>query len=297
MKNRRIAVSGWFSFDLPHNTAGDLLAQQSAIVWAQQAGYTCDVAVTHPKLPHEIATDQLKPDDYDAIVFVCGPLTESHILPFIRRFTGIKRIALNVSVVDTSNLANEFDVIIPRDTPTQTNPDISLATEASSAPVIGLIYVGKQREYPTQKHDTVEQLVAKVIKKLGAATVMIDTKLPHNQYGLSSIAQVESVIRHMDAVITTRLHGSVLSLRNGVPPVVIDPVPEGAKVIRQMKALGWPLAYTISDVTEDTLEQAIQDALGQASRNKAAEVIGTAQRKLENIKTRFIEALGTESKK
>jgi hypothetical protein len=290
-RKRRIIISGWFSFNLPHNTAGDLLAQQSAVAWATEAGYECFVAVACPKEVHEVATESLRAKDYDAVVFVCGPLTESHISSFMQKFSDIKRIALNVSIVATSNLSKEFDVIIPRDTPIQTNPDISLATPTQIVPVAGLIYVGRQREYPTQQHDAVEILVQKVVQKIGLATVGIDTKLPHNQYGLSSIAQVESVIRHMDIVITTRLHGSVLSLRNGVPPVVIDPVPEGAKVIRQMKALKWPLAYTIGNLTEQQLEAAIQSALAKQSRNKATEVITKAQQELDGVKALFIEAL------
>lgn len=290
-EKRRIAIAGWFSFDLPHNTAGDLLARQSTITWAQDAGYICDVAVAHPRHANEVATDELSEENYDAIVFVCGPLTESHILPFIKRFSGIRRIALNVSIVNTSNLANEFDVIIPRDSPIETNPDISLATSQKSVPVIGLIYVGKQREYPTQQHDAVEQLVERVINKIGAATVMIDTRLPHNQYGLSSIAQIESVIGRMDAVITTRLHGAVLSLRNGTPPVVIDSVPEGAKVSRQMKALNWPLAYTIGNLTESDLERAIQTALSQESQKQTEEIIESTLYKLDHIKERFIKSL------
>ena len=36
----------------------------------------------------------------------------------------------------------------------------------------------------------------------------------------------------MDAVVTTRLHGTVLAIKNGVPPVVIDPIAGGRKVLR-----------------------------------------------------------------
>lgn len=290
-KRRRIVISGWFSFDLPHNTAGDLLAKQSAVDWARKAGYECKIAVARPQNEDEVATETLEPSDYDAIVFVCGPLTESHILPFIQKFAGIKRIALNVSVVATSDLSKEFDVIIPRDAPDGTNPDISLATQSAPVPVIGIIYVGRQREYPTQQHEAVEKMVAAVVQKIGAAMVPIDTKLPHNEYGLSSISQVESVIKHMDLVITTRLHGSVLSLRNGVPPVVIDPVPEGAKVSRQMAELGWPLTFKAASFTEDELEAAIRTALKPETKALVAQVIARATNKLQTIETLFTESL------
>ncbi len=289
----RILIAGWFSFNLPHNTAGDLLAKQSAITWATKAGFVCDIAVAQPSAPEEVETDTVSPNQYDSIVFVCGPLTESHILPFIKRFSGIRRIALNVSIVETSDLSKEFDVIIPRDSGAIIRPDISLATPSLAVPVIGLIYVGRQREYPTQQHDRVEQIVEEVVGKLGAATVRIDTKLPHNKYGLLSIAQVESVIRHMDITITTRLHGSILSLRNGTPPVVIDPVPEGAKVIRQMRALNWPLAYTIGELSSTQLETAIRRALEEKTRNLIPEIMNRATAELREIEATFIKALAS----
>ena len=113
----------------------------------------------------------------------------------------------------------------------------------------------------------------------------------HNQYGLTSIDQVESAIRKMDIVITTRLHGAVLSLRNGTPPVVIDSVPEGAKVTRQMRTLDWPLAYTIKNIDEDQLLDAVKTALQESSKEKAVQVIKIAEEKLQTIKHTFIKAL------
>lgn len=294
--SKPVLIAGWFSFDLPHNTAGDLLAKQTAITWTQEAGFDYRIAMTNPSSPNEVPTNALHPEDYYAVVFVCGPLTERHILPFIQPFSGIKRIALNVSIVETSDLSNEFDVIIPRDTNTETNPDISLATSSVPVPVIGLIYVGKQREYPTQKHEEVEELVSKAVNRLGAATVMIDTRLPHNQYGLSSIDQIESTIRHMDIVITTRLHGAVLSLRNGTPPVVIDSVPEGAKVTRQMEALDWPLRHTIADLSEAQLITSINSALTQASHDLALKVANMAEKKLQKLRDSYILSLKKAAK-
>ena len=42
-------------------------------------------------------------------------------------------------------------------------------------------------------------------------------------------------------VVTTRLHGLVLALKNGIPALAIDTVAGGAKVARQAGALGWPV--------------------------------------------------------
>lgn len=288
---RRLLICGWFSFDLPHNTAGDLLAQRTAKAWATEAGFTCDVAVPHPIAADEVATSELKPQDYSVVVFVCGPLTASHIVPFMEKFSAARRVALNVSIVPTADLSRVFDVIIPRDSQEVTNPDISLASKSEPTPVVGLIYVGRQKEYPNQRHDAVEATVDEVVKKMGLAIVRIDTKLPHNQYGLSSIGQVESVMKHMDLVITTRLHGSVLSLRNGVPPIAIDPVPGGAKVLKQMKALDWPLVYTVDKLDEGQLREAIDTAMTKQSRELAASKVERALSELTEVETLFVDAL------
>ena len=291
IKKRRILISGWFSFDLLNNTAGDLLAKQSAIMWATQAGFTCEVAVAKPLAPNEVATDTVDPNRYDSVVFVCGPLIALYIVPFIQKFAGIKRIALNVSIMATTDLSHEFDVIIPRDSPETTHPDISLVSHSTPVPVIGLIYAGQQTEYPNQQHDAVEAMVAAVVKKVGAAIIRIDTRLPHNEYSLSSIAQIESVIRHVDAIITTRLHGAVLSLRNGIPAIAIDSVPGGAKVLKQMQVLDWPLAYAVDTLDEEQLERAIGTALTKQSKELAVTKIEHALTELQKVETLFIDAL------
>jgi len=289
--NNRLLIAGWFSFDLPHNTAGDLLAQQSVQMWATKAGYTCEVAVPRPFAENEVATDTVNPTRYGFVVFVCGPLAYDYVVPFMKQFNDCKRIAINVTILPTVDVADEFDVIIPRDSFDVSNPDISLVSYSKPVPVIGLIYVGKQEEYPTQQHPAVEELVATVIKKLGIATILIDTRLPYNHYGLSSISQVESVIQHMDAVITTRLHGAILSLRNGISAIAIDSVPGGAKVMEQMRVLGWPLSYTIDAITEEHLEEAITIALTKESSDLALRRIHRAISKLQEVEALFIGAL------
>lgn len=286
-KRQKILISGWFSFDLPYNTAGDILARETAIKWATESGFICDIAVPKPKANNEVFADKANQKDYVAIVFVCGPLTSSHIIPFISRFKNIKKIALNVSIIETHDLSKEFDIIIPRDSISITNPDISLESTVDKVPVIGLIYVGNQKEYPTQRHDLVEELVNNVVEEMDLAIVRIDTKLPNNEFGLTSISQVESVISAMDIVITTRLHGSLLSLRNGVPVISIDPVPNGAKVLAQMRNIGWPLAYPINKLNKKKLKKLIRLALSKESKNNTQATSKKAKFNLLKVKKLF----------
>jgi hypothetical protein len=70
----------------------------------------------------------------------------------------------------------------------------------------------------------------------------VDTRLAHGEWrSPASAAQVEAVIARADVVVTTRLHGLVLALKNGVPALAIDPVAGGGKVAAQAAAWGWPV--------------------------------------------------------
>ena len=166
-------------------------------------------------------------------------------------------------------------------------PDISLESTVKKVPVVGLIYVGNQKEYPNQRHDLVEKLVNDVVKEMDLAIVHIDTKLPNNEFGLTSISQIESVISAMDIIITTRLHGSLLSLRNGVPAISIDPVPNGAKVLAQMKTIGWPLAYPINKLNKTKLKNLIRLALNKGNKHNTQTISKKTKSNLLKIKKLF----------
>ena len=57
----------------------------------------------------------------------------------------------------------------------------------------------------------------------------------------------------MDVVITTRLHGTVLALKNGVPVIPIDPIADGAKITLQVKSLNWPLLVNSKNIRSPTI--------------------------------------------
>ena len=99
--------------------------------------------------------------------------------------------------------------------------------------------------------------------------VPIDTRLDVNATGLGSPAEVESLIARMDAIVTTRLHGPVLGLKNGVPPVVVDPIAGGQKVIRQAHSIGWSRAYTADRLDDRTLADALDYCLSPGGRQEA----------------------------
>jgi hypothetical protein len=69
-------------------------------------------------------------------------------------------------------------------------------------------------------------------------------------------------------------------LKNGVPPVVIDPVRGGAKLRRQAEVLGWPMVFNADAVTDEDLTRAWDFCVSPAARAAAA---ASRQRGVEAI--------------
>ncbi|MGH3900879.1 MAG: polysaccharide pyruvyl transferase family protein [Pseudonocardiaceae bacterium] len=82
----------------------------------------------------------------------------------------------------------------------------------------------------------------------------VDTRLdPRHWRNASTPGQLDSVLCRLDAVLTTRLHGLVLALRNGVPVLAVDPVEGGGKVSAQAAAWDWPALVTAEEVLLDVV--------------------------------------------
>src|SRR4051794_22040063 len=126
------------------------------------------------------------------------------------------------------------------------------------------------------------------------ATIPIDTELGAGRGGLRTPAEVESVVARMDAVITTRLHGLVLALKNGVPALAIDPVEGGSKILRQAEAVGWPVVRTADAVSAPELDELLAFCLTAEARAKAQACTGAALEQLARIEADFRRALETD---
>lgn len=118
-----------------------------------------------------------------------------------------------------------------------------------------------------------------------------DTRLDENSTGLRTPEQVESVIAQMSLVLTTRPHGMVLALKNGVPVIVVDPIAGGAKVIRQAHVLRWPAAVTVDQVTTDVLDDLLAFCLSEEARSTAPACRDHATRLLRSVRRDFIRAI------
>jgi glycosyltransferase involved in cell wall biosynthesis/SAM-dependent methyltransferase len=259
-------VAGWFSFEDGHATAGDLLARDLVCRWLEQAGYSCDIAVA-PPFSGGIPLHLAEASEYALAVFVCGPFEQKALeAEFLGRFARCFVIGINLSIPVALDEWNPFDFLIERDSSVRAHPDMVFLSDRPKIPIVGRCLVEPYE-------GALDAVANAAIKRLAAsremAVVSIDTRLDTNSTGLGSPAEIESLLARMDVVITTRLHGMVLALKNGVPVIAIDPEPGGAKIKRQAETIGWPLAYAAEAVTDQALQQAFEYCLTDDARSIA----------------------------
>jgi glycosyltransferase involved in cell wall biosynthesis/peptidoglycan/xylan/chitin deacetylase (PgdA/CDA1 family) len=281
----RILVTGWFSFEDGHATAGDLLACDLVREWLEAAGCPYDVALV-PPLGVGVDWRSVDPECYSHVVFVCGPFgdgpNESRLL---NRFARCRLVGLNLSMLVPLDQWNPFDLLLERDSSAHARPDITFLSRARRVPVVGVILVEPHEGALDQ---VANAAINRLIQSREMVTVPIDTRLDTNSTGLRSAAQVETLIARMDLVITTRLHGLVLALKNGVPAVAIDPIPGGFKIERQAHTVGWPVVLPVDGLTNERLEEAFAYCLTEEARTTAGECYRRAVRTVEAVKHELI---------
>jgi hypothetical protein len=288
----RTLVVGWFSFPGMGATAGDLLARDVVCEWLEDAGRPYDVALA-PPFEDGVDWQAVDPGDYEDLVFVCGPFGNGWpITDLLSRFTEARLVGVDLSMLQPLEEWNPFDVLLERDSSRTARPDISFLSKAPSVPVVGLVLVHRQSEYADGVHEEVEAAIHEALAARDVAVVPIDTRLDVNATGLHTPAQVESVIARMDVVVTTRLHGLVLALKNGIPAIAVDPVRGGAKVMRQADVLGWPHVVSADAATPAQIGNSLDRCLESGARGVALQCAQRARQTLEGVVSEFGAALG-----
>jgi len=282
-------LAGWFSFEEGNATAGDLLAGDLTCEWLEQAGCSYDIALA-PPFRGGVDWRSVDPQKYSNVVFVCGPFQNyKRESEFLVRFARCKIIGLDVSMPIPLDVWNPFDILLERDSSVGTQPDIVFLSRQPRVPVVGVILVEPYREGTTQVADAA---IHRLVKSREMAVVTIDTRLDTNSTGLRSSAEIESLIARMDVVVTTRLHGTVLALKNGVPVVAIDPEVGGAKIRRQAETIGWPVVFNVDTLTDETLQGAFDYCLTEDAQVKARECYQQAMKTVQELRDQFISVLG-----
>jgi peptidoglycan/xylan/chitin deacetylase (PgdA/CDA1 family) len=288
-RGHRTLVTGWFSFADGHATAGDLLARDMACDWLCQAGEPFDVAID---AAYGAGLDwrTVDPRRYHQLVFVCGPFGRSDDMEIdlLRRFADCRTIGLNLSMIDPLEDWNPFDTLLERDSGRTTSPDIVFASCRPLVPVVGICLVE-----PHDGADTVtaEAAIERLMAAEDLAALRIDTRLDVNAAGLRTPAQIEALLARVDMVITTRLHGLVLALKNGVPVIAIDPVIGGGKISRQGREIDWPVTFGVANLTDAGLRGALSFCLSDEARRRARACARDASNRVVAIRERFIESV------
>jgi Polysaccharide pyruvyl transferase len=286
-------LAGWFSFEGMGATAGDLLARDLAFEWFREAGRSVDVAHA-PPFSGGVDWRSVDPTDYQEVVFVCGPFGNGPPLDgLLERFRGARLIGLDVSLLEPLETWDPFDLLWERDSSRVSRPDISFDAPSRDVPVIGLVLVHAQREYDRGMHEEVAAAIGRLLQTREMAVVEIDTRLDENSTGLSTPREVEVLIARADVIVTTRLHGLVMALRNSVPALVIDPIAGGAKVRRQAAAVGWPIVFSADEISDAALGGALDRCLSEEMRRKAARCRDRARGRVAALRGELVAALRT----
>jgi hypothetical protein len=238
-------VVGWPSFLHGEATAGDVLAMEAVRRTLHDAGIPCDLAWSPVFRPGARTLEDAPASAYTHLVFTCGPAHGWQVERLHERYQSCCRIAVGVSVIDPADPAvTGFHAVLPRDAPgLRAQRDLAAAVPVARVPVAGIILAAAQPEYAARgRHAQLASELGGWLGTLDCARLPLDTRLDSGQWrSPATPGQVESAIARTDVVVTTRLHGLVLALKNGIPALAIDPVTGGAKVAGQAAAWDWPV--------------------------------------------------------
>jgi polysaccharide pyruvyl transferase len=293
----RVLLTGWPSFLHGEATAGDVLSMQRVRAALDGAGVSCEVAWSPVFRPGALTLEEAAPQRYSHVVFACGPVHGEQLRWLHHRFAGCRRIAVGVTVIDPSDPAvTGFDVVLARDAAGRTaRRDLASTVAASPVPVVGVILAPGQREYGRRRrHDLVHDRLVAWLAGLDCARVPLDTRLDPRRWGSCATPdQLDSVVRRLDAVVTTRLHGLVLALRRGVPALAVDPVAGGGKVSAQADAWQWPALLSVEAVVRAGAELGCwwRWCLSPQARELAAERASSARHRPEELVGELLDIL------
>ena len=284
-------VAGWFSFKEMGATSGDLYCKDIVCRWLDNAMVPHDIAFAGP-FQGGVQWQDVNPEQYTHVIFLCGPFGNGWpITGFLDHFPEAKLMGINLSMLQALEEWNPFDLLLERDSTRDVYPDISFLSGKPHVPVVGLILVEPQKEYGDRAcHRQANEIISAFLTTQHCAVVPIDTRLDiPNKGGLKSPEEIESLIARMDMVITTRLHGMVLAIKNSVPVLAIDAIRGGAKVTRQAEAIHWANVIKVDQLSEQTIMEGFQYCFTVEAKSKTIECRNLALDKLNQHEKKFID--------
>jgi hypothetical protein len=281
-------------------TVGDIEVLWEVERQLAAAAMPWDVAPISRKMsqydPNWLNIRTINPAAYTHLLVVCGPFWRNYLIGTIDldAFAHCTRIGVNLSMIENVNSYNPFDRLIGRDNDNWAQPDISFLHTPAKMPVAALCLVRSQVEYgDRQRLDEGEKVLRSLAHRNGLAVINMDTSWPaqRNACGFASPEQFESICARVDVMLTNRLHGTVLSLKNGVPVIAIDAIAGGGKVLRQAGAIGWPEVFAIDQATDAALDEALARCLHPDGRKRALACAAGTREALSGFSSDFAAAL------
>ena len=259
----RILLAGWPSFLHGEATAGDVLSMNRVRQALEGVGLAVEVAWSPVLRPGALHLDEADPQRYTHLVFACGPVHGTQVQWLHSRFPNCCRIAVGVTIIDPADpTVTAFDQVLARDgaarnhTTQPARRDLSSAAPVGNVPVVGVVLAPGQPEYGRwRRHDAVHERVTNWLAGQDCTRIPVDTRLDSRDWRHAATPdQIDSLLARLDAVLTTRLHGLVLSLRLGVPALAVDPVAGRGKVSAQAGAWHWPALVSAEIALHGTAE-------------------------------------------
>lgn len=292
---RRALVAGHFS------TVGDLevLAEvQTRLrdlgIPFEVAPYTLDLLELDPDWVDAAALD---PAGYSHLIVVCGPYAPDYPVKYphiFARFRHCVQVGINLTMVAPLSDCQPFDALLERDSDWTVRPDLSFLQTQPRLPVVGLCLAHGQREYGgRQMHGPAERRLRALLERADVAVIELDTTVPRraNRTGIGSAPEFESILARLDALVTTRLHGTVLALKNEVPVLAVDAIAGGDKVTRQAALLGWPEIHALDRASDADLDAALERCLAPGAAQQARACAERARALLADDAGAFAAAL------
>lgn len=292
MGEQRALVAGWFSFTGTGATVGDTMGKDVVCSWLREAGVPYDVAIV-PAFGTGVDWRTADARRYSHVIFVCGPFYRSNLL---RRFERSKLVGVNLSMIEPVGSWNPFDLLYERDSSEAVRPDLAFAAPRDAVATIGFAPLPPGDADRGEHSGTANLMLRRLLTSRRVAVVPIDTRLEVDEDGFPvSATIVESLIRRVDTVVTARLHGLVLALRNGVPALALDPTDGGGKILRQASELGWPAALHVGEASPRRLSDALDFCLSDEAAALARERAADAARRVDQLAGSFVQMISRSS--
>jgi len=251
-------------------TVGDLMAVNNLSAALRSRG--CDHSIlSHPQFAAEghlqCRTLPLLTSEVRTLVFVCGPLVGCpRLMALFKLFPNARKLAVGVSVLRGESTINSLvSGFVARDGMNPSFFDLALDDVRPACPPspgrslrVGLCFRGRQKEYGRAncKAGRAEAVLKRVAATITSRPVRISTELVQN-----SPSGLRSQLDEVDLVLTTRLHGSLLTLGHGKPVIAIDQIEGGAKVLPVLQRIHWPYVLPVEKASEDRVQSMVREMI------------------------------------